>query len=286
MKKVFLYDTTLRDGSQAEGISFSVTDKLLIVQKLDSLGVPYVEGGWPGSNPKDIEFFQKVRKLSLNNSKIAAFGSTRRTKTDPSKDNNLRKLLESETPVVTIFGKSSMFHVSEILRTTGEENLNMISDSLRYLKDHGRECVYDAEHFFDGYKDDPEYALSSLQAAAKSGADWIVLCDTNGGTMPSEVTKITQEVHKKIKIPLGIHAHNDSECAVANSMAAVEAGATQIQGTINGYGERCGNANLCSVIPNLILISSSDRHSNILAATPEWLFIPTPTIEILAIFSS
>lgn len=253
MKKVFLYDTTLRDGSQAEGINFSVTDKLLIAQKLDSLGVQYVEGGWPGSNPKDIEFFQKARKLNLKNSKIAAFGSTRRTKTDPAKDNNLRKLLESETPVVTIFGKSSMFHVSEILRTTGEENLKMISDSLAYLKEHGRECVYDAEHFFDGYMDDPAYAISTLEAAARSGADWIVLCDTNGGTLPSDVARITQEVQKKIKTPLGIHAHNDSECAVANSIAAVEAGAAHIQGTINGYGERCGNANLCSIIPNLML---------------------------------
>lgn len=251
--KIFLYDTTLRDGSQAEGINFSVTDKLLIAQRLDALGVPYIEGGWPGSNPKDIEFFEKIRKIPLKNSKIAAFGSTRRTKTDVAEDNNLRKLLEAETPVVTIFGKSSPFHVQEILRTTKEENLKMIGGSVAYLKENGREVVYDAEHFFDGYKDDPEYALETLKWAAQGGAEWIVLCDTNGGSLPSEVMKITQEIQKQISVPLGIHAHNDAELAVANSLAAVQAGATQIQGTINGYGERCGNANLCSIIPNLKL---------------------------------
>ncbi len=253
MKQIFLYDTTLRDGSQAEGINFSVTDKLLIAQRLDALGVPYIEGGWPGSNPKDIEFFKRIKSASLKNAKVAAFGSTRRTKTDVAEDHNLRKLLEAETPVVTIFGKSSPFHVAEILRTTREENLKMILESVRYLKEHGRECVYDAEHFFDGYKEDSEYALLTLKEAAKGGADWIVLCDTNGGSLPSDVVKIIKEVHKEIKVPLGIHAHNDSELAVANSLAAVEAGATQIQGTVNGYGERCGNANLCSIIPNLKL---------------------------------
>ncbi len=253
MKQVFIYDTTLRDGSQAEGINFSVTDKLLIAQRLDELGVSYIEGGWPGSNPKDIDFFKKIKDVKLKNAKVAAFGSTRRTKTDVAKDNNLRKLLEAETPVVTIFGKSSLFHVFEILRTTKEENLSMIGESVKYLKDNGREVVYDAEHFFDGYKENAEYALSTLEAAANGGADSIVLCDTNGGTLPSEVVEIFKAVQKTVKVPLGIHAHNDSELAVANSLAAVQAGAVQIQGTINGYGERCGNANLCSIIPNLKL---------------------------------
>lgn len=253
MKKITIYDTTLRDGSQAEGINFSMTDKILIAEKLDALGVSYVEGGWPGSNPKDIEFFKKVKKLKLKNAKIAAFGSTRRTKTDVTRDVNLRKLLESETPVVTIFGKSWTFHVLEILRTTKEENLKMILESVQYLKEKKKECVYDAEHFFDGYKADPKYALSTLEAAAKGGADSVVLCDTNGGTLPHEVFEISKVVKKKINVPLGIHAHNDSGVAVANSLTAVHAGATQVQGTINGYGERCGNANLCSIIPNLKL---------------------------------
>lgn len=251
MRKIKIYDTTLRDGTQGEGINFSATDKVLIAEKLDSLGVHYIEGGWPGSNPKDIEFFKKIRHAKLKNAKVAAFGSTRRTKTDVAKDENLKKLLEAETPVVTIFGKSWTFHVFEILRTTEEENLKMIQESVRYLKHHKKEVVYDAEHFFDGYKDDPSYALKTIEAAAGAGADWIVLCDTNGGSLPAEVSEITKLVRQKIETPLGIHVHDDGGLAVANSLAAVEAGADQVQGTMNGYGERCGNANLCTLIPNL-----------------------------------
>jgi len=249
-----LYDTTLRDGAQMEGISFSVADKLKIARRLDKLGVHYIEGGWPGSNPKDAEFFARVRGLNLQQAIIAAFGSTRRAGTKAEEDANLAALLDASTPAVALVGKSWTLHVSRVLRTTPDENLRMISESVAYLKAHGREVIYDAEHFFDGYKANPRYALQTLQAAAEAGADCLVLCDTNGGTLPSQVADIVREVKAAFPdIPLGIHAHNDSELAVANSLAAVEAGVTHVQGTINGYGERCGNANLCSVIANLQL---------------------------------
>jgi 2-isopropylmalate synthase len=251
--KVKIFDTTLRDGTQGEGISLSVDDKLKIAQKLDSLGVSYIEGGWPGSNNKDIEFFVRARELKLSNAKITAFGSTRRKDTAPEMDANLNRILEVGVPVATIFGKSWDFHVHKAIQTTLEENLAMIYDSVHYLKKHGLEVIYDGEHFFDGYKNNPEYALQTIRKAEEAGADWIVLCDTNGGTMPQEIAEIVTKVRESIRTPIGIHAHNDCELGVANSLAAVMNGATQVQGTINGYGERCGNANLCSIIPNLQL---------------------------------
>ena len=250
---VKLYDTTLRDGTQSEDISFQVADKIRIAQKLDELGIHYIEGGWPGSNPKDIAFFKEIKKESLSQAKIAAFGSTRRAKTTPDKDNNIRTLIQAEPDTVTIFGKTWDFHVKEALRISLEENLELIFDSLEYLKQNVGEVVYDAEHFFDGYKANPEYALKTLQAAQDAKADCIVLCDTNGGTMPYEVGAIIDEIKKTIKTPLGIHTHNDGECAVANSLVAVEHGIVHVQGTMNGFGERCGNANLCSIIPALKL---------------------------------
>jgi 2-isopropylmalate synthase len=253
MSRVWLYDTTLRDGTQAEDVSFLVADKIRIAQKLDELGIDYIEGGWPGSNPKDIAFFKDVRKVRLQHAKIAAFGSTRRAKVTPDKDNNIRTLVQAEPDVVTIFGKTWDFHVREALRISLEENLELIHDSLAYLKQHVGEVIYDAEHFFDGYKANPEYALQTLAAAAQANVDCIVLCDTNGGSMPFEVAEIVKTVKKRIKTPLGIHTHNDGECAVANSLAAVESGVVHVQGTINGFGERCGNANLCSIIPALKL---------------------------------
>ncbi len=253
MSKVWLYDTTLRDGTQAEDVSFLVADKIRIAQKLDELGIDYIEGGWPGSNPKDIAFFKDVKKVSLNHSKIAAFGSTRRAKTTPEKDNNIQTLIQAEPDVVTIFGKTWDFHVKEALRISLEENLELVFDSLEYLKKNVPEVIYDAEHFFDGYKTNPDYAIKTLQAAEQAGADCIVLCDTNGGTMPTDIGKIVKKVKSLIKTPLGIHTHNDSECAVANSLVAVANGVVHVQGTINGFGERCGNANLCSIIPALKL---------------------------------
>ncbi len=253
MAKVMIYDTTLRDGTQAEDISFLVSDKVRIAQRLDELGIDYIEGGWPGSNPKDIAFFQEIKKVPLKHSKIAAFGSTRRAKSTPEEDNNLQTLIQAEPDVVTIFGKSWDFHVREALRISLDENLELINDSLVYLKKHISEVIYDAEHFFDGYKANPEYALKTLKAAEDAGVDCIVLCDTNGGTLPSEFPPIMAAVQEAISTPLGIHAHNDSECAVANSLMAVALGAVHIQGTLNGFGERCGNANLCSVIPALKL---------------------------------
>ena len=251
--RVYIFDTTLRDGTQGEGISLSVEDKLKIAQKLDELGVDYIEGGWPGSNNKDIEFFERVKSLNLKHAKVSAFGSTRRKGVKPEEDANLNKILESGVQVASIFGKSWDFHVTTALETTLEENLAMIHDSVRYLKDHGLEVIYDAEHFFDGYKSNPEYALATLEKAHAAGADWIVLCDTNGGTLPDEIKEIVSIVCERIPAAIGIHAHNDCELGVANSLAAVQAGARQVQGTINGYGERCGNANLVSVIPNLQL---------------------------------
>ncbi len=253
MSLVKLYDTTLRDGTQAEDVSFLVADKIRIAQKLDELGIHYIEGGWPGSNPKDIAFFKEIKKVTLQQAKIAAFGSTRRARTTPAKDNNIRTLIQAEPDVVTIFGKTWDFHVREALRISLEENLELIYDSLAYLKENVGEVIYDAEHFFDGYKADPDYALKTLKAAEEAGADCIVLCDTNGGTLPQEFPEILAAVKNSVSTPLGIHTHNDSECAVANSLMAVNLGIVHVQGTINGFGERCGNANLCSIIPSLKL---------------------------------
>ena len=253
MTDVKLYDTTLRDGSQREGLSFSVHDKVKIAHKLDELGVHYIEGGWPGSNPKDIDFFSEIRQSNLKNAKIVAFGSTRRKNISPEEDSNLKALLKSGTDTVCIFGKSWDVHVTSVLITTLEENLKMIYDSVAFLKQAGLEVIFDGEHFFDGYKKNKDYALKTIKTAEDAGADWLVLCDTNGGALPNEIAAIVREVKGITKLPLGIHAHNDSECAVANSLVAVEEGVTQVQGTINGYGERCGNANLVSIIPNLIL---------------------------------
>ena len=253
MGKILLYDTTLRDGTQAEDISFQVEDKVRIAKRLDELGIDYIEGGWPGSNPKDITFFQAIKSETLQHSKIAAFGSTRRAKVTPAEDNNIQMLIEAEPDAVTIFGKTWDFHVREALRISLDANLELINDSLVYLKERVGEVIYDAEHFFDGYKADPEYALKTLQAAAAANVDCIVLCDTNGGTLPHEFPEIMAAVQKAVPTPLGIHAHNDSDCAVANSLMAVYCGAVHVQGTINGFGERCGNADLCSIIPSLSL---------------------------------
>ncbi len=253
-KSLFLYDTTLRDGTQGEGFQLSGLDKLRIAQCLDAFGIDYIEGGWPGSNPKDVEFFREAKNLKLNHAKLAAFGSTRRAAVAVEEDAQVRLLLEAETPVVTIFGKSWEMQVIEVLRTTVEENQAMIRDTVAHLVKHGREVVYDAEHFFDGYKDSPEHALKTLEAAAEGGASCLVLCDTNGGTLPSEVMQICMAVKARIpNTPFGIHTHNDCELGVANAIAAVKAGANQVQGTINGYGERTGNCNLTSVIPILQL---------------------------------
>lgn len=249
--KIYIYDTTLRDGTQGEEISFSAEDKVKIAQHLDSFGVDFIEGGWPGSNPKDMEFFERMKSIKLHHAKLAAFGSTCRAGSTPEADENVNQLLRAETPVVTIFGKSWDMHVKEALGTTEERNLEIIHDTVKYLKSRHKEVVYDAEHFFDGYKSNPEYALTTIRAAESGGADFIVLCDTNGGTMPDDVARITETAASTVKISLGIHAHNDSELAVANSLAAIKAGCVQVQGTINGFGERCGNANLCSIIPNL-----------------------------------
>ncbi|MEI8377666.1 MAG: citramalate synthase [bacterium] len=254
MKKIEIYDTTLRDGAQSEGIAFSVNDKLKIITILDDLCIDYIEAGWPGSNPKDIEVFAQIKNLNLKHSKIAAFGCTRRPDTLASEDKILQGLLEAQTNTITIFGKTWDFHVEHALGTTNEENLNMISDSIRHLKAFGKEVFFDAEHFFDGYKNNPQYALLALTAAHHAGADRIILCDTNGGCINTEIYKITKTVKDALpEAKIGIHAHNDSDMAIANSIAGVEAGAIQVQGTINGYGERCGNANLCSIIPNLQL---------------------------------
>ncbi|MBL8161437.1 MAG: citramalate synthase, partial [Anaerolineae bacterium] len=251
---VAIYDTTLRDGTQREGISLSVADKLKVTRLLDSLGVAYIEGGWPGSNPKDAAYFEAVKSLELQHARIAAFGSTCRKQGDPASDPNIIALVEAETPVVTVVGKTSMLHVTDVLQTTPEENLRMIRESLRYLKSLGKEVIYDAEHFFDGIKLDMEYALDTLEAAVEGGADFVVLCDTNGGSMPWEIAQYVDTVKQTFpNVALGIHTHNDGELAVANTLAAVKAGAVQVQGTINGYGERCGNANLCSIIPDLEL---------------------------------
>ena len=253
MKRVQLYDTTLRDGAGREGISFSVEDKLKIARKLDELGIHFIEGGWPGANPKDEEFFARASELALSKAVLVAFGSTRRPDEKAEKDPTLRALLDAGASVITLVGKSWDHHVTEVLETTLDGNISMIADSVAYLISNGRRVFFDAEHFFDGYKSNPKYALKTVNAAAEAGAECVILCDTNGGALPADVTVAVKAARKATKATLGIHAHNDAELAVANTLAAVQAGAIQVQGTINGYGERCGNANLCSVIPALKL---------------------------------
>ncbi len=254
-RTIKIFDTTLRDGTQGEHISLSTDDKIRIAKRLDDFGIHYIEGGWPGSNPKDFQFFRKMKNVQLRNSKLVAFGSTRRAGLNPNNDSNLNCLLEAETPVISLFGKSWILHVQNALRITLKENLSMIEDSVRFLKKHGKEIIYDAEHFFDGYRDDPKYAMKTLQVAQQAGADVVVLCDTNGGMLPDELREIVRKVKSTLDIPIGIHTHNDSGLAVANTIMAVEEGCSHVQGTINGWGERCGNANLCTVIPNLQLKS-------------------------------
>ncbi|MBW1954258.1 MAG: citramalate synthase [Deltaproteobacteria bacterium] len=263
MRPILLYDTTLRDGTQGENIHFSAADKAAIAKSLDRFGIHYIEGGWPGSNPKDRQFFEMAKEIRFENAKLTAFGSTRRPGIGPEDDDNLKALLESGTPVVAVFGKSWTLHVKEVMQNTPQENLAMIRDTTAYLSEAGREIIYDAEHFFDGYKDNPDYALETLFAAVEGGARRLVLCDTNGGTLPHEIEAVIHEVRYRLseKCPivsedtfiLGIHTHNDCGLAVANALAAVRAGATLVQGTINGYGERCGNADLVSLIPVLAL---------------------------------
>lgn len=253
MTFIQIYDTTLRDGTQSEGFNLSASDKIQIARRLDDLGVAFIEGGWPGSNPKDVEFFERARDMEWKKSLIAAFGSTCRVKGGPEDDANLHALLEARTPVCTIFGKTWTLHVTDVLQTTLEDNLRIIEQSVSYLRANGKCVIYDAEHFFDGYKADPSYALETLRAAVRGGAETLVMCDTNGGTMPWDVERIVRDVSTKVDHPLGIHTHNDGECAVVNSLAAVREGAIQVQGTINGVGERCGNVNLISVIANLEL---------------------------------
>ncbi len=254
-RDIKIYDTTLRDGTQGEGVAFSMEDKVRIAQRLDALGVHYIEGGWPGSNPKDLRFFKRVQDAVFKTAKISAFGATRRPGVRPQDDGNIQALVEAGPPVVTIFGKSWDFHVTSALGTTLPENVAMIGDSIAYLLKHFEEVLYDAEHFFDGFKRNRAYAIETLLAAEAAGAHCLVLCDTNGGCLPHEIAAIVREVRQVVKpeTPLGIHVHNDTECAVANSLAAVGEGIGHVQGTMNGYGERCGNANLVSIIPNLML---------------------------------
>ncbi len=249
--KVYIYDTTLRDGTQGEDIAFTVEDKLRLSEQLDQLGASYIEGGWPGSNPRDLAFFEAAKKLKLKNARITAFGSTCHPNMKPAA--YFKPLISAETEVITIFGKSWLLHVKKALRISQQQNLDLINSSVRYLKKRSSEVIYDAEHFFDGFKDNPEYAIKSLIAAEQGGADWLVLCDTNGGLMPHEIADIFKELKQHVSIPLGIHCHNDAEVGVANSIEAVRLGARQVHGTINGIGERCGNANLISIIPNLQL---------------------------------
>lgn len=253
MRHIQIYDTTLRDGSQGEGVNFSLQDKLLIAERLDSLGFDFVEGGYPLSNEKDYQFFQRVKDLKLKHTRISAFGMTRRRGLRCEDDPGMKALLEAGTGVVTIVGKTHDFHVTEVLRVSLEENLAMIADTIRYLREQGRDVIYDAEHFFDGWKANPEYAAKTVCAAAEAGAMLVALCDTNGGSMPEEIAALTREAIATLSIPVGIHVHNDCELAVANSLAAVDAGAVQVQGTLNGFGERCGNVDLISVIGNLAL---------------------------------
>ena len=248
-----LYDTTLRDGSQGEGVAFSVEDKLLIIKVLDRLGIHYIEGGYPGSNPKDIEFFKSAKSLQLQQAAVVPFGSTRHPRYQSSEDPNLLALLDTGARTVTIFGKSWELHATDVLRVTAQENIELIESSVRFLVEHGREVIYDAEHFFDGYDDQPDYALQTLKAAARAGARCVVLCDTNGGRLPLEIQEGVRSVMEEINLPVGIHTHNDAGMGVANAVLAVQAGAAHVQGTFNGYGERCGNANLASIIPTLTL---------------------------------
>ncbi len=253
MGDMLIYDTTLRDGMQGENISFSLEDKLAITQKLDEFGIDYIEGGWPVSNPKDEAFFAQAQKLSLKHAQLVAFGSTRKAANKAQDDPNLKALVAAGTSLVAIFGKSWRLHVEEVLHVSPDENLRMVGDSVRFLKSKGKTVIFDAEHFFDGYKDNARYALKAVQTAEEAGADMVVLCDTNGGSLPSEIAQVLSDVRPALRIAIGIHAHNDSDLAVANTLAAVDAGATLVQGTINGLGERCGNVDLCSVIPNLVL---------------------------------
>ena len=257
---VILYDTTLRDGTQGENVTLSLADKLRVARMLDEYGMPYIEGGWPGSNPKDIEFFRQAKTMTWSGAKLAAFGSTRHRSNTAAKDPNLQELVRAETPVVTIFGKSWLLHVTEVLGATPAENLDMVADSVRFIVDHGRELIYDAEHFFDGYAADPAYALATLRAARDAGARTLVLCDTNGGTLTGLLVEVLRETQAALAadpdapdLTWGIHTHNDAELAVANSIAAVQAGVRHVQATINGYGERCGNANMVSILANLAL---------------------------------
>ncbi len=250
---VAVYDTTLRDGAQGEGLSFTIDDKLKIVKKLDYLGIAYIEGGWPGSNPKDLEFFRQAAELELQHAKITAFSATRKPGISIKADSNIKAVLETGVSTATIFGKAWDFHVIRALETTLDENMKMVRDTISCLKDNGMEVIFDAEHFFDGYKNNRDYALEVLAAAAEAGADCLVLCDTNGGAMPWEVADIVEQVKLYNAIPLGVHVHNDSGCAAANTLMAVEHGCAHIQGTMNGYGERCGNVDLCTVIPGLEL---------------------------------
>ena len=251
--KIFVYDTTLRDGTQGEGISFSSTAKVKLAKRLDEFGVDYIEGGYAGSNQKDMDFFRDIRKVELEHAKVSAFGSTRRAGTKVGDDSFVQSMLDAETPVVTLVGKAWKLHVTDVLSTSVEENLAMISDTVGFLKEHGKEVFFDAEHFYDGFKDDPEFTMAAVNAAVSAGADGIVLCDTNGGSMPDEIFSITQQAVAGLSVPVGIHTHNDMGLAVANALEAVRGGAKQVQGTMNGYGERCGNADLCTIIPSLEL---------------------------------
>jgi 2-isopropylmalate synthase len=251
--QIALFDTTLRDGTQSEGLSLSVEDKIKITRLLDGFGIQYIEGGYPGSNPKDVEFFRRAPQLGLKQAKLTAFGSTRHAKHAAADDPNMQALVSAGTPAVSIFGKTWLLHVTHVLGTTAENNLAMIADSVSFLKKNGKEVIFDAEHFFDGFRADREYALAAVRAAADAGADWLALCDTNGGSLPSLVAETVRELKKVTKTAIGIHSHDDGDMAVANSLAAVEAGATMVQGTLNGWGERCGNANLISIIPALQL---------------------------------
>ncbi|MBI4368079.1 MAG: citramalate synthase [Candidatus Omnitrophica bacterium] len=253
MSKIQIYDTTLRDGAQGEGMSLSLNDKLLLAKRFDQFGIDYIEGGWPGSNPKDLAFFKDAKKIKFKHAKVVAFGSTRRAHSKVSNDDNIKALLEAGTGTVTIFGKSWDFHVRKVFKTSLAENLKMIHDSVHYLKSKKLEVIYDAEHFFDGFHANPEYAIQTIREAVKAGADLVVLCDTNGGSLPHQIAIGVKRARKATRAPVGIHVHNDGDLAVANSMTAVEHGAIQVQGTINGYGERCGNANLTSIIPVLQL---------------------------------
>ncbi|MFM7922606.1 MAG: citramalate synthase, partial [Planctomycetaceae bacterium] len=253
MVRIQLYDTTLRDGSQGEGVNFSLQDKLMITQRLDELGFDYIEGGYPLSNPKDEEFFQRVAELPLKHARVCAFGMTRRKGVTAAEDIGMQALINSRAPVCTVVGKTWDLHVTEVLRVSLEENLAMIRDSIAYVKSQGREAIYDAEHCFDGWKANPQYALQTLRAAAEAGADMIVMCDTNGGTLPEQIAEFVSLLRTELTVPIGIHCHNDCELAVANSLAAVKSGAVQVQGTINGIGERCGNVDLISLAANLSL---------------------------------